>query len=418
MKATFTNAIRYFVDVTCASPLRTGGSAKDPQSILRDADRIPFLQGTSLAGAFRSWREDSDLFADNTRKSPLMFSDLCLEDRDPVLRPRLRIDGKTGTAAGTAKFDVAAMPTGTTGSFQMVWTGDADPAPVAEKIERYLCALDSGEITLGALKANGFGRISLSVRRRIYRMTDPADLEAWLLGFDDTSAVPIELARQMEHSVLFTVTASAPHLLVKGSGSDRGSGGAHFVQMTEAGRRIVPGSALKGTLRSQMARICPFFGRRAEELELLFGRASGRKGDTNAPGIAGPIRFSDGVITDGKAFRTNRIRINRLTGSVMGTGFFQEEAAAGQLRFEIRVPADRKAGCALLLYALRDLGLGLFELGSGTSVGRGRLLGLRVQIQAPNAQASLGCSGDDVKLSDPSGLIAGWEQALRGGTSI
>lgn len=408
MKATFTKAIRYLVDIVCESPLRTGGSAKDTQTILLDAERLPFLQGTSLAGAFRSWREDVDLFSDTNRKSALMFSDLRLEDVKPVFRPRLRINGATGTAASGAKFDMAAVPSGTHGSFQLVWTGDSDPVLMAKKIEAYLSALNSGEITLGALKANGFGRLRISARRRIYDMSDPGDLEAWLLGSEVTDSEPVSLSERMEQNVLFTVTATAPSILIKASGGNRSQGGAHFIQMRETGRAIVPGSSLKGVIRGQMARICPHFHRRPEELEQLFGHENRKN-----IGTAGVLRFSDGILTDEKALRTYRIRINRLTGGIVGTGMFMEEPVAATLKFEIRIPAERQAGCALLLYALRDLGLGLYELGSGTAVGRGRLESVQVQISSPDSAAQLRCTKDGVELSDHDGLISGWEQALK-----
>lgn len=414
MKATFTKAIRYLVDIVCESPLRTGSSAKDMQKVLTDADRHPFLQGTSLAGAFRSWREDPELFPGTEHASPLMFSDLRLEDARPVLRPRLKINGVTGTAATSAKFDVAAVPVGTRGSFQLVWTGDSDPAEMAERIEAYLAALNVGEITLGALKTNGFGRVSVCAKRRVYDMTRPEDLEAWFLGAEVTDAEPITLSTRMEQNVLFTVTAQVPSILVKASGRFHSHGKTKFVQMRESGRAIAPGSSLKGAIRGQMARICTFFGYRPADLERLFGHENRR----DVGGTAGVLRFSDGTLTDEKIVSTPRIRINRLTGGIMPTALFTDESVAASLKFEIRIPADRSAGCALLLYALRDLGLGLYELGSGTSVGRGRLESLHVHIQGPDSQAQLRCTIDGVELTDSCGLVSGWELALKERTPL
>lgn len=409
MKATFTRAIRYLVQIVCESPLRTGGSAKDPQSILRNGESIPFLQGASLAGAFRSWRENPDLFADQEHTSALMVSDLCLEDVEPVLRPRLKINGATGTAENSMKFDMAAVPTGTRGSFQLVWTGDSDPIQMAQTIEAYLSALNSGEITLGALKANGFGRLQVSAKRRIYDMTDPGDLEAWLLGSEVTDAEPIRLSSRMEQNVLFTVTASVPGILIKASGNNRSKGGAHFVQMRESGRAIAPGSSLKGVIRSHLTRTCSHLGYQPYDLERLFGHENRRDGG----GTAGVVRFSDGILSEEKAMRTYRIRINRLTGGIMGTGLFSEEPVTAALKFEIRIPADRRAGCALLLYALRDLGLGLYELGSGTAIGRGRLEKLQIRIQSPEGNATLTCTDSGAELTDPDGLIERWERARK-----
>lgn len=407
MNPTFTKAIRYFVEIECRSPLRTGSSERDPKAILLDSERVPFVQGTSLAGAFRAWMADPELFPETDRRSPLVFSDLRLENAEPVLRPRLRIDPATGTAMHSQKFDTAALPAGTGGSFQLIWTGHADPQTMAQRIERYLAALNFGEITLGAQKTNGFGRVAVRAKRRIYDMSFSSDLDAWLLGEDVTDAQAIPLSTRMEQDVLFTVTAEAPALLIKAPGSKRETINGRdncsvFTPMAESGSYIVPGSSLKGSIRSQMARICPAVGYRPTDLENLFGRAN-RKSDGGAAGV---IRFSDGQLADGKTNRVPRIRINRLTGGIMPQNIFFSDALGAAVTFEIRIPASHRAGCALVLYALRDLGLGLYELGSGSAVGRGRMQNLQVEILAPDGRASLRCTNGAVTLTDEDGLVA------------
>lgn len=414
MRATFTKAIRYFVDIVCQSPLRTGGSGRDPKTVLVDSYQHPFVQGTSLAGAFRNWLNDPLLFSETDYRSPLMFSDLMLDDTELIVRPRLKIDGCSGTGASGAKFDTAAIPAGTRGRFQLIWTGDADPDMVAALIERYLSALNAGEITLGAQRANGFGRMSVSAVRRIYHMTNPHDLDAWLLGASVTDVQPVTLNVHSEQNVLFTVTASAPSILVKAAGSKRIKSDSKkdltvFTSMEEAGRWVIPGSSLKGSIRSQMARICTAFGYHPSELERLFGRAN----HGTESGWVGVIQLSDGYLTGAQEIRVPRIRINRLTGGIIPQNLFFSDTLHTSLKFEIRISSDRKAGCALLLYALRDLGLGLYELGSGTAVGRGRLCDMKVHIQQADHRAQLEFCDDVIKLSDPDGLVSAWENALR-----
>ena len=424
MNATFSKALRYFVEVVCESPLRTGGSSRDMKSILTDAYGTPFVQGSSLAGAFRSWQEDPELFSSTDARSPLIFSDLMLDMVEPVMRPRLAIDRKTGTNNGSAKFDMAALPAGTAGRFRLVWTGHADPGEIAPRIEAYLSALNSGEITLGAQRSNGFGRVHVTVRRRVYDMSSAEDRKAWLLGDRVTDAKPITLPDRVPPYAIFTVTTTVPALLIKGIGSKRGGDrrggknteGTIFAQLEENGRKIVPGSSLKGTIRSQMERICTVFGYDDKALKAALFGYQNQKGTEG--GAAGVLRFSDGTLTDLKTTRVPRIRINRLTGGVVGTGKFTDEPVRAALSFEIRVPADRKAGCALLLYALRDLGLGLYELGSGASVGRGRLSNTKITITHPEAGAILECTPQEVKLTDPQGLVAQWESELRKGASL
>lgn len=423
MNATFSKALRYFVDVECLSPLRTGGSANDTRTVLTDFYLVPFVQGTSLAGAFRNWLDDPELFSGTDLRSPLFFSDLQFENAEPVVRPRVRIDRDTGTNSGSAKFDLAALPAGTRGSFRLTWTGDQDPAEIAQRIEQYLAALNSGEIILGAQKSNGFGRVAVTVRRRIYHMNDRSDLNAWLLGEQVSDARLIELPDRVDPCVLFTVTTMLPAILVKSTGTKRGKNrggrgkesGSIFTQIHEAGRRLVPGSSLKGSIHGHMERICTAFGYDPKEIKNLFGHEN-RKGSEG--GRAGVLRFSDGILTDDKTVRIPRIRINRLTGGVVGTGKFTDEPVRANMTFEIRVPADRKAGCALLLYALRDLGLGLYELGSGSSVGRGRLSDTRITITHNGCKAELYCAPNRIELTDDDGLVAAWEQELRKGASL
>ena len=413
MNATFTTAVRYIVDIECRSPLRTGGSSRDPKTILRDSRNIPFVQGTSLAGAFRAWMDDPRLFCQNDLRSPLVFSDLRLDDDvSQVLRPRLRIDGKTGTAARQAKFDTAAVPAGTRGRFELVWTGFDNPAAIAELIERYLSALNSGEITLGAQKTNGFGRVAVTARRRLYHMTDPGDLRAWLMGSDVDDAQVVSLSTRMERDILFTVSAYTPSLLVKSVSSRQESkqtkGKSVATSMKEAGRHIIPGSSLKGSIRSQMTRICPNFRYVPRDLEGIFGRPNSSSG-----GAAGELRFSDAELRDEKVIHNSRIRINRLTGGIIPQNIVFSDSLCTAVSFEIRIPARHKAGCGLLMYALRDLGLGLYELGSGTAVGLGRLQDLRVDVLSPDGEASMACTDSGVTIADPNGLISQWNEALR-----
>ena len=411
---TFTKAIRYFVETICLSPLRTGSTQRDSQTFLKNADDVPFMQGASLAGAFRDWEDDCILFGSPSQKSELIISDLVFEQAAPVMRPRVRINGKTGTAALTGKFDVAALPTDTMGKFQIIWTGNAELEDIAPRIEKYLSALNSGDIILGALKSNGFGRVAFTAKRRCYDMTNPSDLEAWLLDDEVTDAQAISLAPLDSRYIRFQVQAKMPELLVKSASGDRSIGGSTFTPFQENGAYLVPSSALKGSIRSHMARICTALSRDPHELDRLFGCAD-QKG---ANGIAGILRFSDGTMENPKIQTMSRIRINRLTGGVAQKNLLTSDSVHSTLGFEIRIPADHPAGCALLLYALRDLGLGLYELGSGTTVGYGRASWLKITICNHHNTATLYCRDGRAELTDPNEITALWHHALKEGDPL
>ncbi len=412
MKPYFHKAIRYFVTVTCTAPLRTGGTERDGQQILRFSDGTPFLQGTSLTGALQGWKTNDVLFGSHTAESQLIVSDLVFHSSDPLTRPRLRIDEEKGSAADGGKFDIAALPVGTTGKFQLTWRGGDDIAKQAATIETYLGAMHYGYIALGAQKSNGFGSVTLQVKKRTYDLCSKADLNAWLLGDEIQDARTITLQRPESKQAVFKVKAKVSHILVKASAPKDVDKKTVTVPIEENDAFVIPGSSLKGAIRAQMHRSADFFAH-AADLDDLLGRES-KDGDN---GIAGKMRISDGKLKDQKDVIINRIRIDRFTGGTMGRGLFAEKSISGNLCFEIQVPSDMKAGCAQILYALRDLGLGLFELGSGTAIGRGRVDELFVEISADGKSAELRCKNGQVTLSDKQGLLGSWQQALTGGSN-
>ena len=411
MKPTFTYALRYFVTATCVSPLRTGSNDGDQQEVLRYWDCTPFLQGTSLAGAMKAWKPNEALLGSESRESALIVSDLVFASSELASRPRLRVEGATGTAAQGGKFDVSALPAGTTGRFQLTWKGTQAPNEAAEAIEEYLSAIHSGQITLGAQKSNGYGRVTLQVCKRVYDMTDSADRTAWLSGDDILDAAPITLSDVTDSDTVFCVTAEVSNLLIKEAVTKQKDKGSYIAQMQENGRFIVPGSSIKGVLRGQIDRIAPYFS--AEDVPIhLLGRMSEEKDN----GVAGKVRFSDGLLSNARRTVTTRVRIDRFTGGTMHRGLFSEESVDGTLEFEIRVPAGCDAGCGLIAFALRDLGLGLIQLGSGNSIGRGRLENMEVRIRSKERLAIMRCFDGRVTVEDPQNLIDTWQMRLNGRT--
>ena len=144
--------------------------------------------------------------------------------------------------------------------------------------------------------------------------------------------------------------------------------------------------------------------------ETLFGREA-RAGDN---GKAGILRFEDVMLTKSVSQKITRIRINRFTGGVIRGGLFVEEPVSGTLTLQVAVPADEEAGCMLLLYALRDLAIGLYNLGSGGSIGRGFLRVEELTALTPDGR-QLALHFDQEKscsVSDPAELIPKWRKAL------
>lgn len=415
MRAGFNYAVRYWAEVTCVSPLRTGGAEQDLEQVLRRWDGTPYLQGSSLAGALRDWRNDEELFGSREREGQLIVSDLEFSpDAAQGTRPRLHIDGTTGTGADGGKFDVSALLPGTTGSFTLVWQGKEPPEPILPVLESYLAALDAGHIRLGGQRSNGFGRVSLSVRRRRYDMRNPEDLTSWLEDAPANEAVALDRSGLQDGAVTFQVTARLHRLLVKAAApAGVGQGSIDAPPMEENCRLLLPGSSIKGAVRAHISRIAPFClgGDSGLRWENFLGRGC-EPGRDN--GIAGKAWFSDGAFEDTAAAAISRIRINRITGGVLNKALFTEQPVTATVKWSITAPEAERAGCALLLYALRDLGLGLYTLGSGGSIGHGLADWVRVEIHVPGQKtAVLDSRPEAVRLEDPEGVVSGWLDACK-----
>lgn len=424
MSATFTRAVRYRVEAVCLTPLRTGGADGAVDTVLRDWTGRPFVQGTSLAGALRGWLEDRDpdkvesLFGSQAQSGSLMVSDGLFEvAAEQQTRPRLRIDGATGTADDGGKFDVAHIAAGTKLTFTLTWLGSQETLEQTGAVEQMLAALHAGEIRLGAQKTNGFGRVSLTVQKRSYRMEDAGDRAAWLEDREDGTPLTLP-ALTLGGQVVFTLTGRADSILVKAGAremrsSPKGGNRNVTVPLRENGRAILPGSSVKGAVRARVTAIAELLGMEKAVIEELFGRMN-RRGENPDNGLPGKVRFEDAVLS-GKSQEISRIRINRFTGGVIRQGLFVEEPIRSEITLRITLPEGEARGCGLLLYALRDLGLGLYNLGSGGAVGRGYLAVDTIRAQAPDgAEACLRFDQDRrCTMEDPSGLFARWLDAVR-----
>ena len=221
MAVTYTYAVRYEVEAICWTPLRTGGTDGDPETILESWDGTALLQASSLAGALRGWLAAADVgMAETLLGSPKQAGHLLVSDgvfdrtAERYTRPRLRINGATGAADDGGKFEVAHIGTGSRFRFSLTWLGLKVCDEELAAVEQMLAALNSGEIRLGAQKSNGFGRVELKVCKRTFALTDPSDRTAWL--GDTCQGTPLTLPEVVNaRRVTFLVSGQADSLLVK-----------------------------------------------------------------------------------------------------------------------------------------------------------------------------------------------------------
>lgn len=418
MQPTFTLAVVYHVQATCCTPLRSSDALGNVDTVLRTSQGQAYLQGSSLAGALKDYAlkklgesRTAAILGSTKGSGSLIVSDAYFSlDARQEMRPRLRINDHSASADDRGKFDVAHMAAGSRFSFELTWLGTEQTEAETKDVEQLLSALNSGLILLGGQKSNGFGRVELAVTRQRYNLMDDTDRTSWLER--KFNGEPICLSEiQPENIVTFILHGQADRILVKDSAPVQKEEGSVTVNLTENGQPVLPGSSIKGAVRGQVKRIAGYLGIEEKRVNALFGRGDAGRDQ----GLAGRVRVEDVLFSPNYKQKITRIRINRFTGGVMNTGLFKEEPLCSKLTLKITAPADDSVGCGLLVYALRDLGSGMYNLGSGDAIGQGYLKGDRLEIEVSSGERAAICFDADggCSLEDADGLIQNWMQAVR-----
>ena len=417
----------------------------DMPLLLDEATGRALLPGTSLAGALRNYLRErrhgfekraSDtlieaLFGgekgdDEGNQSALIIDDALGEMPGIELRDGVRIDPITRTAKIDVdngvlrgyKYDLQLLEAGTTFPLRMelLLSRGNDQQQVNRMLALALHGLETGEIAIGLRKRRGFGVCRVE-RWRVtrYDFTKTTDLLAWLAeDHPDWKVTPgdqqsgqriadllgVNLERVEDRRNLCRIHA---HFIIDGSlliragfgEQDRGPDTVHLHSARPGGARkpVLSGTSLAGALRHRAERILRTIGNAAQAttmIDNMFGPARITSGDKQKARSSRLI-VSETVIENPVNLVQNRIRIDRFTGSVHGTGLFNEQPVFGKndtlvaIDLTLRNPQDAEIGLLLLL--LKDLWTGDLPLGGEIGIGRGRLKGVEAVIETPQYKA-------------------------------
>lgn len=393
--------IKYLVTAVCTQPLHIGSAFGDKEEVLvHPVDGMPFIQAASLSGVMRQYyarihgeKASERLFGVSRLEgdknaldgaSKVRFGDgrFCSENVMMELRPRVKIEPEPGTCVAGHKFNMEYVGAGEVFQFTVYLYDETLQAD----LEEILSAVHRGEVQFGGQKSNGCGFIQLTrLKRKTFDMKLQEDREKWTyeeeledneyedIFSDIDSKAKVSGTAAVAYEV--TVTGSTEgELLVKSIAvQEFGEKAPDSMNIQNAAKEyIVPGSSLKGAVRSQMERIASYVGN-AGVIEDTFGST----GDSADEGKAGNIVFYDTIVgnkeENDRARIKNRIHIDKFTGGVMHGGLFNEKNVSGNVMFRIVIKNRNNpdSTCGLLLMALRDMAAGAMSVGGGYSVGKG-----------------------------------------------
>lgn len=264
------------------TPLHVGGMGQDPivdLSLAMDGQGNYYIPGTSLAGALRGWMtgagskgsqsEDpsevdklwgfQNAKGDDGHASFIVVEDAPIKTRFTEIRDGVGIDRISGTAAEGIKFDRAVLPKGTEIPLELTIEDPDRHLASSELALDTLLALEQGEISLGGGKTRGLGRVTLKnctvikqdfasfkgILNTLRGQGDPGELDR-----KGSSASRSRMGIAIHWQPVGPVMVKAE---VEGNAVDM----LPLTSRVEGGSLsfVIPGSSVKGALRSQAERI-------------------------------------------------------------------------------------------------------------------------------------------------------------------
>ncbi|AGF53619.1 unknown protein (plasmid) [Synechocystis sp. PCC 6803] len=260
------------------TPLHIGGVGGDADTDLALAVNGAgeyYVPGTSLAGALRGWMTQllnndesqiKDLWGDHLdakRGASFVIVDDAVihipNNADVEIREGVGIDRHFGTAANGFKYSRAVIPKGS--KFKLPLTFDSQDDGLPNALIQLLCALEAGDIRLGAAKTRGLGRIKLDdLKLKSFALDKPEGIFSALLDQGkklDWNQLKANVTYQSPPYLGISITWNPKDpVMVKAEGDGLAIDILPLVsQVGSDVRFVIPGSSIKGILRTQAERI-------------------------------------------------------------------------------------------------------------------------------------------------------------------
>jgi CRISPR/Cas system CSM-associated protein Csm3 (group 7 of RAMP superfamily) len=400
--------VRGVLELLTPTCLSSGDAEADTDlPLLRDmVENKALLLGSSIAGALRNYLEShsantTQLFGGTRRdhegtQSPLIVENALSQNLITTeLRDGVKINNKTGTAADKAKYDLELLQAGTKFDlgFELLVNNKTE-ASLKEELAIALSGFEKGQIPMGMKKFRGFGQcIVQQWQYWEFDLTNASTRQDWLLFEHNqlalhnnvrtyqsiAEAIGVKVSNHdiKETCSIEAIFALASPMLIRSGQYDQSK--APDVVHLKSHRRngiqpVISGTSLAGVLRHQAVKIVNTLSIESDLVDKVFGTEK----------KASKLTIYESVIENTQDLVQNRIAIDRFTGGALDGALFAEQPVCpspkNQVKLKLQLKQASSSEVGLLLLLLKDLWTGDLTIGSGSSIGRGRLQGKSAEI--------------------------------------
>ncbi len=474
-KASIFRKIIIDAEIVTKSPLRIGSGDNDDITdimILRDKKGRFFIPGTSLAGVLRAEivsvygeRVAEKLFGsidDDGNQSMLIVNDVILNNANLTYRDGVSIDPLTGTAIRGAKYDYEALERGASGRINLELTIRYHSMKNTVDFDGYVHddfkAVDDfyGElaaaladlltvgIRVGSLTSKGFGKIASKNPACCYEycFDNKEDAAKWykyiseekqigniiylgtkikkLVGYSDFS---VQLNCALKSSLLIADYNVDEKEIAANKENDEDECTISAVQMKNGDSYVIPGTSIKGVLRSTAVKLLLALNKGNLEkanafVEELMGYArQNTKESKKSRLVVDEIYIKNSVLTPRKHSRN---RIDRFTGGTINGALYtvepiwQQDKNKSTVQFDFYVHNCSEAEAGLILLLIKELWYGNMAIGSDKSIGRGVFKGIIGKINYKGNTIYVEDDHGYIVVAENGNLLEGYVKALVG----
>jgi len=372
--------------------------------ILKDEEGNPYIPATSFVGALRHYIEEHyyknssswDYFwGSKDLQSHFIVSDLKLKENkteDLVqIRDGIAIDNKKGVATEKAKYDYEVVNKKCKFELkaEVKLREGQNLNDILSIIKTSIAELKEGKIFLGAMTTKGFGRFQLK-SERVYVFQFPTDGEKYLkgiqTGFEQFQLYNLAnvkpLVRKPDKDFVIEAKFNLKSSLIVSSYTvDPNEPDKVHIKFNE--ESAIPGTSLKGAIRSRALRIINTYGANGEEiLKETFGWANTKEPEDKK--YKSRVIVEESMVKGASESIQTRIKIDRFTGGVIKGALVETKPMwhkDEEIVVKITIKDYQPWEAGLMLLILKDLWTSDLPIGGEKSIGRGTLAGKEAKIE-------------------------------------